>query len=180
MIRVNLLGGERPIRRTSRLGVRNPARLGLAAVTVAALASVGDWWWLRTAERQLDRALAVAEVEAGRLRESARQADQINARKGELTARLASIARDEAARFVPVRLLAAVGEQVPDGVWLTAAEQHGTRLEIAGRARSMTAVTDFVDQIRGSGAVNAPVEILSASAETRDRTTVVRFSVRLN
>jgi Tfp pilus assembly protein PilN len=180
VIRVNLLSSERPVRRTSRLGVRNPARLGVAAVTVAALASGADWWWLKAAARQLDRALAIAEVETGRLRESARQADQINARKGELTARLASIARDDAARFVPVRLLAAVGEEVPEGVWLTAAEQHGTRLEIAGRARSMTAVAEFVDQIRGSGAPNAPVEILSASTETRDRTTVVRFSVRLN
>ena len=135
---------------------------------------------MRSEVRRLDRAIAVVEVEVSRLRETARQSDQINARKSELTAKISSISRDYSARLAPVQLLNVVGRYVPDNLWLTGAEQHGTRLELTGRALTLTAVTDFVDRLQRSGAVSAPVEILSASAETRGRTTVVRFSVRTN
>jgi Tfp pilus assembly protein PilN len=152
----------------------------VAAVTVAAIASAAGWWWMRSEVRRLDRAIAIVEVEAGRLREMARQSDQASTRTAELTARLASIAREHGARIAPVRLLDVVGQQVPDDLWLTGAEQRGTRLELTGRALSLTAVTDFAERLQRSGAVSAPVEVLSAGAESRGRTTVVRFSVRLN
>jgi Tfp pilus assembly protein PilN len=152
----------------------------MAAATVAAIASAVGWWWIRSEVRRLDRAIAIVDVEVSRLRESARQSNQINARKSELTAKLASISREHSARIAPVQLLDVVGRHVPDDLWFTGAEQRGTRLELTGRALTLTAVTDFVDRLQRSGAVSAPVEILSASAETRGRTTVVRFSARLN
>ena len=128
----------------------------------------------------MDRAIAIVEIDVSRLREAARQSGHINARKSELTAMIASISREHGARIAPVQLLDIVGQQVPDDLWLTGAEQRGTRLELTGRAFTLTAVTDFVDRLQRSGAVSAPVEILSASAETRGRTSIVRFSVRAN
>ena len=79
-----------------------------------------------------------------------------------------------------MRVLAAVGQSVPAGVWLTSIHQRGTQLEIDGRALSLQAMTEFAGRIQLAGVLTTPVEILSTSAETRERSTFVRFSLRLD
>ena len=51
----------------------------------------------------------------------------------------------------PVSLLETVSSSLPDGLWLTEIKQTGSIVQIEGRALSLTAVTDFTEQMQNSG-----------------------------
>ena len=179
MIRVNLL---RPGR--SRVAARArgswTAGIGAASLAVAALGCAAAWWSVRADAARLDREIAVAEAELGGLRATAREAAGVQARRDELAGVLAAISGEQAARFAPVRRLAAIGRGVPRDVWLTAVRQRGSQIEVDGRAASLASVTEFSERIQLAGVLTTPVAILSTSAESRAGTTLVRFSLRLD
>jgi type IV pilus assembly protein PilN len=180
MIAVNLLGPARPGRGANdRRRVRTPW-MGLASVAIATISSGVAWWWVRADVTRLDREMAHIEAEAGRLQAASREADGLLARKTTLLERLTAIDREHETRLAPVRVLETVGQSLPAGVWLTSLHQRGTRLEIDGRALSLQAITDFAGRIQHAGVVTTPVEVVSTSSETRDGTTLVRFSLRLD
>jgi Tfp pilus assembly protein PilN len=180
MIRVNLLAAGRAGAAAARTGRPRTTWIGVASLVAAILAGGGAWWSVRTDAARLEREIAVAEAELGRLRPIAREAAGVLARKTELAATIASLSSEQAGRFAPVRRLAALGRNVPGDVWLTAVRQRGSQIEIDGRAGSVASVTEFAARIQHAGALTAPVDILSTSAETREGTTLVRFSLRLD
>jgi Tfp pilus assembly protein PilN len=180
MIRVNLLEPGRSS--VAGVGGRRPraAGIGLASFLVAFVASGAMWWPVRTDTARLEREIAVVDAELGRLRTTAREADAALTRKKELAARLAALTGEHAARSAPVRRLAAIGRSVPQDVWLTAVRLRGSQVEIDGRAASLPAVTKFAERIQQAGVMTTPVDILSTSAESREGTTLVRFSLRMD
>jgi Tfp pilus assembly protein PilN len=180
MIDVNLLGPARPAGAAGRIRRARTSWIGPALVAVAALGSGIAWWSARADVARLDRELAALESQAVPLRAAARDAEQVLARKAALLAQLASVNREQDTRFAPVRVLATVGRSLPADVWLTSLHQRGTRIEIDGLTPSLEAITDFAGRIRHAGVVTTPVEVLSTSSETRDGSTVVRFSLRLD
>jgi Tfp pilus assembly protein PilN len=179
MIRVNLLEPGR----SSLAGVRvrrpQAAAIGLASF-LAAIVAGAMWWSARTDAARVDREIAVVDAELERLRTAAREADVALTRKKELAARLAALTGEQAARVAPVRRLAAIGRSVPQDVWLTAVRLRGSQVEIDGRAASLPAVTTFAERIHEAGVLTTPVDILSTSAESREGTALVRFSLRLD
>jgi Tfp pilus assembly protein PilN len=179
MIRVNLLapGGGAAAARTGR---RRTTWIGVVSLVTAIVAGGGAWWSVRTDAARLDRELGIADAELGRLRPIAREAAGVLARRTELAGTIAALASEQAGRFAPARRLAALGRSVPRDVWLTGVRQRGSRIEIDGRAASVSSVTEFAARIQHAGVLTAPVEILSTSAETREGTTLVRFSLRLD
>jgi Tfp pilus assembly protein PilN len=180
MIRVNLLEPGRSSLAGVRIRRPRAAAIGLAAF-LAALVAIGAIRWSdRTDAARVDREIAVVDAELVRLRTAAREADVALTRKKELAARLATLTGEPAARVAPVRRLAAIGRSVPQDVWLTAVRLHGSQVEIDGRAASLPAVTKFAERIQEAGVLTTPVDILSTSAESREGTTLVRFSLRLD
>jgi Tfp pilus assembly protein PilN len=180
MIRINLLvpAGRGDAR--SREPRPRAVWLGFTSIAAAALVSGLAWWSVRADATRLDRGAVVLEGELATVRAAAREAEALLSRKQALADRLTTIAKDSAARSAPVRVLAAVGESVPDDISLTAIRQRGSQFEIDGRAASLASVMEFAERIHVAGVLTTPVEIVSTSAETRERTTFVRFSLRLD
>ncbi len=180
MMHVNLLRPAGPGDLRGRMASRRAVWLALATLIVAVAATTMGWWSARRETRQIDQQIVLAETELEGLRAAARETTALLARRTELARHLAAAEREAAARSAPVRLLAAVGESVPDGLWFTELRQKGPQLEIDGRAHSLSVVTDFAERIHVAGVLTTPVEIVSTSAETRDGVTLVRFSLRLD
>ena len=74
--------------------------------------------------------------------------------------------------------MATLSRSLPDGLWLLELERQGDIVRIAGRANSLTAVTDFVERLQDSGIFDRPVDIVSTGTEQLDEISVVRFAVK--
>ena len=181
MIGVNLLRRTRrsAAARAGSSRERHAVAIGLTWLVLTTVGTGAAWWHLLQDLTRVDARIAFAGAELDRLRDSVKLVEQASARKAALTEQLGAVERLRAARLDPVRLLEAVGQSVPEGVWLSEIKQHGTRVEIDGRAVSLAAVTDFAERMQTAGVFTMPVEIVSTTTETLDRTTVVRFSVRV-
>jgi Tfp pilus assembly protein PilN len=180
MIRVNLLGPGRSRVTTARRRSPRTAWIGIASFAIATVASGIAWWSVRADAARLDHEIAVVQTELERLRATAREAAGVEARRKDLAGALTVLAAEDAARFAPVRRLAAIGQSVPRDVWLTVVRQRGSQIEVDGRAASLAAVTEFAERIQHAGVLTTPVDILSTSAEIREGSTLVRFSLRLD
>ena len=180
MIKVNLLAtpvGAPPPREWVPAAQRS-ALMGIAMLLVTA-GGIGGWWYYqRTQASRLETRIATAEVELERLKEAAKLVTKANARKAELSERLALIDRLRESKRGPVSLLETVNRSIPDGLWLLEIKQGGTAVQVDGRALSLSSVTDFAQRMQNSGLFQHPVEILTTSTEMIEETNVVRFSVK--
>jgi Tfp pilus assembly protein PilN len=179
MIRINLLAsGGGAVRRELIPAAQRPALLGMAFL-LCAMAGVAGWWWqIGRQTATLDVQVSQTEQELSRLRAAAKLVDRAIARKSELAEKLALIERLRSAQRGPVTLLSTINRSLPEGLWLMELNQRGAAMQLEGRATSLTAVTDFVERLQGSGAFDRPVEIVTTSMETLEESTVVRFAVK--
>jgi len=180
MIKVNLLATNPgvaaprewlPREQRSALG-------GVGVLVVTALALGGYWYYQGVQRAAIETQIAAAQAELTRLKDAADLVERTNARRTELTERLALIERLRASKRAPVSLLETVSYSVPEGLWLMEIKQSGATVQVDGRATSITAVTDFTERLQSSGYFLRPVEILSTATEAIDDTPVVRFVVK--
>lgn len=180
MIKVNLLASSPgvaaprewlPREQRSALG-------GISILLITALGLGGVWYYQHMQRSAIDTKIAAAETELVRLKEAAAMVERTNARKTELTERLALIERLRASKRAPVSLLETVSYSIPEGLWLLELKQAAATVQIDGRATSITAVTDFTERLQTSGYFLRPVEIVSTATEAIDDVGVVRFVIK--
>lgn len=180
MIRVNLLAtnpGVAPPREWLPREQRS-ALGGVVILLVTALGLAGVWYYQYRQGVAIETKVAAAQAELVRLKEAATLVERTNARRTELSERLALIDRLRASKRAPVSLLETVSYSVPEGLWLLEIKQAAASVQIDGRATSITAVTDFTERLQTSGYFLRPVEILSTSTEAIDDVGIVRFVVK--
>jgi Tfp pilus assembly protein PilN len=180
MIRVNLLAtpvGAAPQKDWLPREQRSAA-IGLVILVATGIGVFGWWWYLRHERGDLDVKITTAQSELTRLKNVAALVDRATARKAELTERLTLIDRLRSVMKGPVSLLETVSASVPDGLWLVEFKQTGPMVQIEGRALSLTAVTDFTEQMQNSGMFKRPVEIVTTTTESVEETAVIRFIVK--
>jgi type IV pilus assembly protein PilN len=181
MIRVNLLNQRAagtPVKRALVPVEQRSALIGLGLL-VASAAGVGVSWWHLTSERSaVEQAIVDAEAEIVTLKNAAALVERATARKAELSERLTLIERLRDAKRAPVTLLTTLSESLVEGLWLTELKQTGLMVQIDGRAMSVSAVTDFAQQLQDSGHFQRPVEIVTTSTETLEETQVIKFTLK--
>jgi type IV pilus assembly protein PilN len=180
MIKVNLLStipGEAPPKDWIPKEQRS-ALAGLGMLLATAIAVGGYWWYLSSDRAGIETKIAAAEAELNRLKEAATLVDRATARKAELAERVSLIERLRAGKNGPVSLLETVSLSTTDGLWLTEIKQAGASVQIEGRSMSLSAVTDFAEQLQNSGLFKRPVEILSTTSEVIDLHDVVKFALK--
>lgn len=183
MIRINLLAVERekPKRRAAALGTTQKLTIACSLILLATAVGIVWWfWWLQQRDRQLDREIAAAEQETARLREVLAQVQKFETQKAQLQQRVALIEELRRGQGAAVHLLDQVSRALPDRLWLTQLRQDpkdGTTT-IEGMATSLTALSDFVANLEGSGYFRRPVEIVSSQVENQQGTELVRFTVK--
>lgn len=186
MIRINLLGVERP-RARKAIAFDIGQRLTLAAglIVVVAVLAVGWWYWeIRRESTQLDTELATAQQEATRLRSLLAEVQQFEAQSEQLRQRVALITQLRRGQSIPVQLLDHVSRSLPDMLWLTTMEQEESQVTIEGRSTTLIALSDFVGNLGNSTLLQKPIEIVNSQVQPASGTgaqatpELIQFTVR--
>jgi len=173
MIRINLLAveRERAKRRPSGGGLRFQAtqqKVTLACSLILVLTGLGIGWWYWSLKLQTDRIeedIVTSQKETARLRTLIQQVQANDARRAQLQERVGLIEELRKGREGPVRMLDEISRSLPDMLWLSEVKQQGADLTITGRCMSLTALSDFVDNLKLGGYFK-PVEILDSQVDT--------------
>lgn len=172
MIRINLLGQpqerQRSKRRTAAVTTEGGQKIAVACSLILVLAALGVGWWYWSLYQQgtkLAEDITAAEQETARLRTLIVQVQDFEARKAQLQQRVSLIEQLRKGQSGPVRMLDELSRSLPEMLWLTALEQKGTEVLIDGQCTSLTALSDFVDNLSRSGWFRRPVEIVDSQVE---------------
>ncbi|MGH9257504.1 MAG: PilN domain-containing protein [Vicinamibacterales bacterium] len=167
MIRINLLGVERPrARKAFAFDIGQRLTLAAGLIVVAGVAAVG-WWYLAISRESsaLDTELAAARQEATRLRSLMAEVQQFEAQREQLRQRVALITELRSGQSIPVQLLDHVSRSLPDMLWLTTLEQEGDQVTMEGRSTTLIALSDFVGSLSGGTLLQKPIEIVNSQVQ---------------
>ena len=177
MIRINLLAVERKPEKKSVLAGQKVAILA-TAILAAALLLIG-WrvFALRQQSVRLDDDLRAAQQEQQRLKGVLQQVQEFEKRKQQLQERVALIEELRKGQVGPVRMLDEISRALPDRLWLTDMAQDTSGVKLDGQTTSLTALSDFVGNLEGSGYFAKPVEILDSKVDA-GQADIVKFTVK--
>ena len=168
MIRINLLGGERQVKKkavTFDIGQR--LTLACSLILVVAAAGIGYWYWsLQQRSAQVDADIAHGQQEQLRLQSIIREVNEFEQERAALQQRVALIEQLRSGQSVPVQLLDIVSKSLPDMLWLTDLEQKGSDVTIQGQSTTLIALSDFVGNLGSAPLLQKPIEILDSKVET--------------
>jgi type IV pilus assembly protein PilN len=189
MIRINLLGVERPKTKTAvTFNLSQQAPLVCLALLLAAAGGTGWWFWsLRQASIRVDADTAAANREAARLKSLLVEVTQFEARSKQLQDRVQLINSLRAGQSVPVQLLDHISRSLPDMLWLTDLNQDGGAVTLQGRSTTLIALSDFVGNLGSNTLLQKPIEILNSQVEPGETAKngqatpdLISFTVRAN
>jgi type IV pilus assembly protein PilN len=162
MIRVNLLGTERPTKRSAGGGTSKRSApsapgavqaylfLTLFAGGAAALCGAG-YLWKSKQIRDLDTEITKAEARQRELQAIKAQVDALEAKRATFQRKVDLIERLKAEQSAPVHMLDEISKSLPDFVWLGGLDQTGPAIKFSGQANGMPAVADFIAALQRSG-----------------------------
>jgi len=188
MIRINLLAIERDrAKRRPTAAATGPQatqqRITLLCSLILVLTALGVGWWYWSLKVQSDRIeedIVTSQKETARLRTLIQQVQTNDARRAQLQERVELIEELRKGREGAVRMLDEISRSLPDMLWLTEVKQQGADLTITGRCLSLTALSDFVDNLKLGGYFK-PVEILDSQVEgtpPAGGSALTRFSIK--
>jgi Tfp pilus assembly protein PilN len=165
MIRINLLGGERQVKKKAvAFNIGQRLTLACSLILVAAAAGIGYWFWsLQQRSAQVDADIIRAQQEQLRLQSITREVNEFEQERAALQQRVALI---EQLRSVPVQLLDVVSKSMPDMLWLTDLEQKGRDVTLQGQSTTLIALSDFVGNLGSAPLLQKPIEIVDSKVET--------------
>lgn len=188
MIRINLLGVERPKARKLPTFTIAAQQLTIACslILVGAAGGIGWWYWsLSQAAAQVETDITTAQQEQVRLQSVLAEVKQFEGRRSQLQQRVQLIEQLRAGQSFSVELLDHVSRSVPDMLWLTDMDQTGEALTIQGRSTTLISVADFVANLQNSRLVVNPADV-ETQVETlqpqpgQTAAELIRFTVRAN
>ena len=170
MIRINLLTGERRVQ-AKKPGILAGQKLliGCGALLLASTSYVGlRFWALSQQSARLDAEISAAQQETARLHTIIAQVQEFEQRKGQLQQRVTLIEQLRRDQVGPVHMLDQISRALPPMLWLTDLKQTpgGSDVVIAGRATTMTGLSDFVSNLEASGYFKRSIEIVSSVTES--------------
>jgi type IV pilus assembly protein PilN len=184
MIRINLLSVERERTKKPR-GALIPAAhrvtIGATIILLATVLGIGWWFWmLHQRSITVDHDLAKAETETQQLRGVLQQVQKFESRKAQLQQRVTLIEQLRKGQSAPVHVLDKISRSLPDRLWLTEMKQTAQDFTISGFGTSMTAVSDFIANLEGTGRFRKPVEIVDSQVlpDKASGAELVRFSIK--
>jgi type IV pilus assembly protein PilN len=176
MIRINLLGGERQVKKRAIVfDVGQRLTILCSLLLVLTVAGIGYWYWtLNQASTQVDADIAAAQQEQQRLQSIIREVAGFDEQRAQLQQRVALIEQLRSGQSIPVQLLDHLSKSMPDMLWLTDLQQQGTDVTIQGQSTTLISLSDFVGNLGGSPLLKKPIEIVNSQVETVASTGRVR------
>jgi len=168
MIRINLLGGERQVKKKAiafDIGRRVTALCSL--LLVLTVVGIGYWYYvLRQRSTELDAAILSARREQTRLQSIIREVAAFDEQRSALQERVTLIEQLRSGQSIPVQLLDQVSKSLPDMLWLTDLDQKGNDVTIAGQSTTLIALSDFVGNLGNSSLLVKPIEIVKSQVDS--------------
>jgi type IV pilus assembly protein PilN len=191
MIRINLLAVDRERSKRRTAGAAAPSvgpqapqqKITLVCSLILVLTGLGIGWWYWSLKLQTDRIeedIVTSQKETARLRTLIQQVQSNDARRAQLQQRVGLIEELRKGRDLPVHMLDEISRSLPDMLWLTDVKQAGNDVTITGRCTSLTALSDFVENLQLGGYFK-PAEILDSQVEAGQAVpggALTRFSVK--
>ena len=168
MIRINLLGGERQVKKKAvAFDIGQRLTLACSLILVVAAGGRGYWdWSLQQRSAQVDADIARAQQEQLRLQSIIREVNEFEQERAALQQRVALIEQLRRGQSVPVQLLDIVSKSMPDMLWLTDLEQKGSDITLQGQSTTLIALSDFVGNLGSTPFLLKPIEIVDSKVET--------------
>ena len=147
MIEINLL----PHREARRIAEFRQFAMVVAASLLALTVAIGTVHASTARDAEMARA-SVQQFQADLVRFKPQQEKltQFKAKKAALEQKLAAIRKLDEARRGPVRLLAEVGSQTPERLWLTGLAAQGNQVTLEGASLDNTVVANFLRNLNDS------------------------------
>ncbi len=168
MIRINLLGGERQVKKKTiafDIGRRVTALCSL--LLVLTVVGIGYWYYsLRQRSTELDADILSAQREQTRLQSIIREVAAFDEQRSALQERVTLIEQLRSGQSIPVQLLDQVSKSLPDMLWLTDLDQKGNDVTIAGQSTTLIALSDFVGNLGNSSLLVKPIEIVKSQVDS--------------
>jgi Tfp pilus assembly protein PilN len=157
MIKINLLAEKRQAKakvapRAGRDTLGTGQNLLLIAILAIGVGAAGMWWW--TLDRKAEHwrgEIARAEQELKRLEGIRKKGEQLEAQKTLLAKKIDLITTLKKQQAVPVRILDQLSRNLPDFLWLESMSADKNQINIAGKATTYTAVSNFYSNLAGAG-----------------------------
>jgi len=168
MIRINLLGGERQVKKRA-VAFDVGKRLTLACSLLLVLTAAGVFYWyvsLNQQSKQVDDDILAAQQDQARLQSIIREVAAFDLQRAELQQRVALIETLRGGQSIPVQILDTVSKSLPDMLWLTDLEQKGNDITIQGQSTTLISLSDFVGNLGTTPLLQKPIEIVDSKVET--------------
>lgn len=173
MIRVNLL--PKVGRRKAASDWRSNA--GGAAAAFVLIAMVYMWWSVSSQARSLEGEIVSMQAEIQKLEAVAQKVDQFKADKKRLEERLKVIQTLLASQSVPVHLLQALNDELPDEVWLSAITKTGGRLVIRGYSFTDFGIANFMTRLGRTAPLFQNVELVVSEQAELQKVPLKKFEI---
>jgi type IV pilus assembly protein PilN len=150
MIKVNLLGVERPKR--TRISLGGPSRLvGIGAIVVVLVGGMGYVWWSMSARMGvLQQQKAQRTQELAALKEKVKEVESFESNKKSYEEKIGIIEQLRKNQVGPVRLLDDLSQSLPDRVWLTSLLEQSGKVELEGKAVTNAEIVEFINNLKAS------------------------------
>jgi type IV pilus assembly protein PilN len=123
----------------------------MAGVVLLALCFIGwRWYTLASETKQLQTEIAKAEKERDRLQAIIKKGEEYKVKKDLLQRKITLITQLKHNQSGPVHLLDEVSKQLPDFLWLDSMSESAFNIQIAGKATTYNAVSNFYNNLTGS------------------------------
>lgn len=151
MIRVNLLGIERP-KRSRRTG-KGPGG-GLVGGIALALVLIGGmgfvWWSMAARVGALEGEKVALNEELAALKIKVKEVENYEKNKKSYEEKIGIIEQLRKNQTGPVRLLDELSRGLPDRVWLTSLIEQGGRVDLEGRAVTNAEIVEYISNLKAS------------------------------
>jgi type IV pilus assembly protein PilN len=163
MPRINLLPWREQQRKERKLAFT----VGLGAATLAALvAAFAAYLWLGSMIDAQQQRNTLLKTEIAKLDRQIEEINNLEAQKQKFISRMQIIEKLQRSRPEIVHVFDTLVKTIPDGTYLTAVTQTGSRLQIHGIAQSSTRVSSFMRSIDASQWLKNPeLEVVESKKE---------------
>lgn len=150
MIKVNLLGVERP-KRARKVSKGAGRAAGLAALALLLVGAMGFVWWSMSSRvSNLAREKVALNQELTALKAKVKEVENYEKNKKTFEEKIAIIEQLRKNQTGPVRLLDEISRSLPDRVWLTSLSEQGGKVDLEGRAVTNSEIVDFINNLKES------------------------------
>jgi len=173
MIRVNLLP------KAGRAAAGGDWRtVGAGFGGLGLLAVLGVLWWMVSSQASgLEGQITSMQAEIKRLETVAKQVDQFKAEKKLLEERVRVIQTLLASQSIPVHLMQALNDELPDEVWLNSISMTGNKLVLRGYSYTDIGIANFMTQLGKKAPLIREVELVVSEQAEVQKVPLKKFEV---